>query len=131
MKAAIFNNIHIKLFCLLIAAVLWFYISWPIYKDTSATLLLKDVPIQIKGVSEYFDIKVQPENVDVKVKVAKESEISLKAFETIRVEFPIQFIEQEEGSKSITILAEEVILPEFLKFVSVNPNSVSIQLIRK
>ena len=135
----IFDNIEIKVICLLLAIVMWLYVSkgaglieWvaaPISHDDQGRITFREVPIKLVALEEQKLVslekqwKASPSEISLEVKsMAAEVEMS-----NFRVGVKLT-PEDREGKKEcrITLTVENVVIPDGLTFVKAEPNEIRI-----
>ena len=126
----IFDNIEIKVICLLLAIVMWLYVNKPIgtgaidramaaiSRGDQGRITFRKVPIQLVGLQEEWE--ASPSEVSLEVK-SLAAEIEMSAFQAVVSLTPK---DGEEGC--VTLTAENVELPDGLVFLKAKPNKIHI-----
>ncbi|MBD3182991.1 hypothetical protein GF312_11920 [Candidatus Poribacteria bacterium] len=127
----IFNDIEIKLICLLLSIVMWLYASNPrgteaidnfmsiISRDNEGLIILHKVPIQISGLEE--KINIEPKIIeDLQVKTSA-AELDLDDFQII-----VNLSQKDMEKGKIKLSTNNVKLPDGLSFIKAQPGEIQL-----
>lgn len=118
---SLFDNLEIKLICLLLAIVMWLYANkltgswWPFQGQTQKSeITFRNVPVKLTG----DEWEAVPREIEIKCR-AMEVEIgSLQAV--------VDLTQADEDDGWVTLTADNVKLPEGLEFMRAKPAKVQI-----
>ena len=137
----LFDNIEVKLICLLLAVVVWLYANNPSGTETvdkfmkilsrgeQGKVTFRKVPVKLVGAEEEWEPIKDHETISIRARIevqSLESEI-----DTGDLQAEVRLTKGNEESKSVTLTAENVILPKGLFFVEAEPEVIKITPIRK
>jgi YbbR domain-containing protein len=134
----LFDNIEVKLICLLLAVVVWLYANNPrgtetidrlmkiISRGEQGILILREVPVRILGVDEEWE----PRNENHK-KISIEVKSLGAEIDTGDFHVEVNLARNDEENGSVTLTEKNVTLPEGLEFVKAEPEIIKITPIRK
>ncbi len=129
----LFDNIEVKLICLLLAVVVWLYANNPRGTETidkfmktlsrgeQGILTLREVPVRLLGVDEEW--RPRDENhrkISIEVK-SLGAEIDTGDFQV-----EVNLTRNDEKNEKVTLTEENVSLPEGLEFVKAVPEVIEI-----
>jgi YbbR domain-containing protein len=126
----IFDNIEIKLICLLLAIVMWLYVNRPIgtgaidrvvaaiSRNDQGRVTFRKVPVQLMGLQEEW--KADPSKISLEVK-SLAAEIEMSDFQAV-----INLTPKDVEEGRVTLTAENVELPDGLIFMKAEPNKIKI-----
>ncbi len=130
---SLFDNIEVKLICLLLAVVVWLYANNPrgtetidkfmktISRGEQGILTLREVPVRLLGVDEEW--RPRDENhrkISIEVK-SLGAEIDTGDFQV-----EVNLTRNDEKNEKVTLTEENVSLPEGLEFVKAVPEVIEI-----
>ena len=134
----LFDNIEVKLICLLLAVVVWLYANNPrgtetidrlmktISRGEQGILTLREVPVRLLGVDEEWEPRDENHRrISIEVK-SLGAEIDTGDFQV-----GVSLTRNDEENMSVTLTKENVTLPEGLEFVKSDPEIIKITPIRK
>ena len=125
----IFDNIEIKLICLLLAFVVWLYAnrspgSWWLYQATKAIeesdhgiITFPEVPVRLVGVQEKA-WKPDPGKVGVRCLATE--------FEMSDFQLVVQLTQRDEDELQVILTKDNVKLPNGLVFLKAEPRKIEI-----
>ena len=124
----IFNNIEIKLICLLLAIVMWLYANeqpWWLYRVTESAeqskqggIKFRQVPVELTGLEEQW--KSNPGEITIEVE-SLSAELEIGELRAI-----VKLTQEDQVGRRITLTPENVVLPEKLIFVKAEPEEIEI-----
>jgi len=120
---SIFDDLTVKLICLLLAIVVWLYANrltgswWPFQGQMQQSeITFRDVPVKLTGIQNEWE--ASPPEVEIKC-LATEVEIG-----NLRVS--VELNRADEESRIVTLTAKNVKLPEGLEFVRAKPGKLQL-----
>ena len=120
---SIFDNLTIKLICLLLAIVMWLYANrltgswWPFQGQIQQSeITFREVPVKLTGIQNEWE--AAPKEIEIKC-LATEVEIR-------NLQVVVELTRTDEESRSVTLTSNNVKLPEGLEFVRARPDRVQI-----
>jgi YbbR domain-containing protein len=120
---SIFDNLTIKLICLLLAIVMWLYANkltgswWPFQGQIQQSeITFRDVPVKLTGIQNEWE--ASPQEVEIKC-LATEVEIG-------NLRIVVDLTREDEEKRMVTLAAKNVKLPEGLEFVRAKPSKLQI-----
>ena len=128
----LFDNIEIKLICLLLAVIMWFYANNPrgtetidqiiaIRRGDREKITFREVPIElIELSSSQIRWKAEPSEISLEVKCPA-AEVEISNFQAV-----VKLTQKDEEERRVTLTAENVELPEGLVFVKAMPSEIKI-----
>ena len=137
----LFDNIEVKLICLLLAVVVWLYANNPSGTETvdkfmkilsrgeQGKVTFRKVPVKLVGAEEEWEPIKDHETISIRARIevqSLESEI-----DTGDLQAEVRLTKRNEQSKSVTLTVENVTLPKGLLFVEAEPEIIKITPIRK
>ena len=137
----LFDNIEVKLICLLLAVVVWLYANNPSGTETvdkfmkilsrgeQGKVTFRKVPVKLVGAEEEWEPIKDHETISIRARIevqSLESEI-----DTGDLQAEVRLTKRNEQSKSVTLTVENVTLPKGLLFVEAEPEVIKITPIRK
>ena len=137
----LFDNIEVKLICLLLAVVVWLYANNPSGTETvdkfmkilsrgeQGKVTFRKVPVKLVGAEEEWEPIKDHETISIRARIevqSLESEI-----DTGDLQAEVRLTKGNEQSKSVTLTVENVTLPKGLLFVEAEPETIKITPIRK
>ena len=137
----LFDNIEVKLICLLLAVVVWLYANNPSGTETvdkfmkilsrgeQGKVTFRKVPVKLVGAEEEWEPIKDHETISIRARIevqSMESEI-----DTGDLQAEVRLTKRNEQSKSVTLTVENVTLPKGLLFVEAEPEVIKITPIRK
>jgi len=126
----VFDNIEIKLVCLLLAIVMWLYVNKPIgtgaidramaaiSRGDQGRITFRKVPIQLVGLQEEWE--ASPSEVSLEVK-SLAAEIEMSDFQAV-----VSLTPKNGEAGRVTLTAENVKLPDGLIFLKAEPSKIDI-----
>lgn len=123
----IFDNIEIKLICLLLAVVMWLYANRGIDELTATIgndqgiITFHGIPIKLVGLQKQWE--ANPSAISLKVKCST-AEIETSKFEAI---VRLTGKDEDEEEFQVTLNADNVELPEGLTFVRAKPDEITLR----
>ncbi len=124
----LFDDIEIKIICLLLAVVMWLYASkgtLRFYETTETTepgeqarITLRGVPVQLKGLPQ-GQWKLDHEEITLQVECPTTAEIPIGDLQAI-----VQLTPGDKEQGWVILTAQNVQLPEGLGFVKVEPDRI-------
>ena len=118
----VFDNIGIKLVCLLLAIVMWLYATKGLQitrKDEPGRITFREVPIQLMGLPQ-GQWKPKPEKISLEVEHST-VEIATTSLRAVVTLVP------EDGVKQQVVLTEKnVKLPRGMNFVKADPDKIKL-----
>ena len=128
----IFDNIEIKLICLLLAIIMWFYAGKPteqvsvgidrivsaISRDDKAAITFHRVPLRLVGLQREW--QAEPAQVSIQARCLR-AEIETGSFRAV-----INLTMRDEEETQVTLTVDNVVLPKGLAFVKAEPNEIKI-----
>jgi YbbR domain-containing protein len=134
----LFDNIEVKLICLLLAVVVWLYANNPrgtetidrlvktISRGEQGILTFHKVPVKLVGGQKEWKPKDENhEKISIEVK-SSEAEIDAGDFQV-----EVNLTRNDEENGSVTLTEDNVALPEGLEFMKAEPEVIEITPIRK
>jgi hypothetical protein len=119
----IFDNIEIKLICLLLAVVLWLYANkltgtwWPLREQVQlGEITFSEVPVKIIGIQKEWE--ADPEKIEIRC-LATEVELG-------NLQAVVSLTRADEEERWVTLTASNVDLPEGMEFIKSKPEKVQI-----
>jgi len=132
----VFDNIEIKLICLLLAAVMWLYANKStelvskalsaISRSEQGRIMFRDVPIELVGLQGGVRWTVNPSKVSLEVMCPVAAEIDAVDFRAL-----VKITQSDKGKFKIPLNADNVVLPRGLVFVSAEPDEIQVSLKQK
>lgn len=128
----LFENIEIKLICLLLAVVLWLYANNPIgtgvidkvitfiSRGDQGIITFRNVPVQIVGLQKKW--KSNPREILLEVKCIV-AEIEIDNFQAV-----VNLRRKDEESRQVILTSDNVALPKGLLFLKAEPEEIRIIL---
>ena len=120
----IFDNIGIKLICLLLAVVIWLYANRGPQTDTErgerGKITFSGVPVQLAGMSSQDKWKPRPEKISLEV----ECTTTEVATGTFHVE--VRLTPGDGPEKRVALTATNVKLPKGMIFVKAKPDEIEL-----
>jgi len=134
----LFDNIEVKLICLLLAVVVWLYANNPrgteaidrlmktISRGEQSKITFRKVSVKLVGTEtekEWEPIK-DHEAISIRARIevqSLESEIDTGDFQA-----EVKLTKRDEENKSVTLTEDNVALPEGLEFVKAEPEVIEI-----
>lgn len=128
----LFDNIEVKLICLLLAVVVWVYANNPRGTETidkfmktlsrgeQGILTFHKVAIKLVGVQEEWKPVKKHERISIEVK-SLGAEIDTGDFQV-----EVNLTRNDEKNRSVTLTEKNVDLPEGLTFVKAEPEVIEI-----
>jgi len=120
---SIFDNLEIKLICLLLATVMWLYANkltgswWPFQGQIQQSeITFREVPVKLVGIQNEWESV--PKKIEIKC-LAMEVEIG-------NLQVVVNLTRSDEESRWVTLSDKNVKLPEGLEFVRAKPEKVQI-----
>lgn len=120
---SIFDNLEIKLICLLLATVMWLYANkltgswWPFQGQIQQSeITFREVPVKLVGIQNEWESV--PKKIEIKC-LAMEVEIG-------NLQVVVNLTRSDEESRWVTLSDKNVELPEGLEFVKAKPEKVQI-----
>ncbi len=132
----LFDNIEVKLICLLLAVVVWLYANNPrgtetidrlvktISRGEQGILTFHKIAVKLVGVQKEWEPVKKHERISIEVK-SLGAEIDTGDFQV-----KVNLTRNDEGNKSVTLTEDNVILPKGLVFVKADPEIIEITPIR-
>ena len=124
----IFDNIEIKLICLLIAIVMWLYAHeqplWlyqatdSIGRSNQGKITFRRIPVQLIGSERQWESN--PKEISLEVKYLS-PDIEVNGFRVV-----VRLTQEDQEERRVTLTSDNVVLPEKLSFVKAEPNEVQI-----
>ena len=126
----IFDNFEIKLICLLLAIVMWFYANKPqgteaidrviaaISRSDQGKITFRELPIKPMGLRKNW--KADPEKISLEVKCLV-AEVETSNFRVI-----INLATKNEEERRVILTEDNVILPKGLVFVKAEPKEIRL-----
>jgi len=123
----IFDNIEIKIICLLLAIVMWVYVNRPIgtgaidramaaiSRGNQGTITFRKVPVQLEK-----EWEANPSEISLEVR-SLAAEIDMG-----NLQVRVNLTSEDEAEGRVTLTAENVQLPEGLTFLKAKPNRIEI-----
>jgi len=118
----LFDNIGIKLICLLLAIVMWVYATG----DSQTTkqgeqwrMTLHDIPIQLVGLPQ-GQWTTKPEKISIEVEFPA-AEITMSGFQAV-----INVVTEDIIKRRVILTARNVKLPEGMGFVKAEPKEIEL-----
>jgi hypothetical protein len=119
----IFDNIEIKLICLLLAVVLWLYANkltgtwWPLREQVQlGEITFSEVPVKIIGIQKEWE--ADPEKIEIRCLA---TEVKLGNLQVV-----VSLTRADEEERWVTLTARNVKLPEGMDFIRSKPEKVQI-----
>jgi YbbR domain-containing protein len=124
----IFDNIEIKLICLLLAIVMWLYANeqpWWLYRVTESAMQSKQggikfrqVPVELTDSEEQWvsnpgEITIEVESLSAELEVGE-----LRA--------AVKLTQEDKVNRRVTLTSDNVVLPEKLIFIKAEPEEIEI-----
>ncbi len=129
----ILDNIEIKLICLVLAVIMWFYANKPVGimsspgpKSEQISFVLRSTPVVLAGSEEGETWVANPSKISLEVVCRTSAEIDIADFKAI-VKLPRRNRNRE--NYLITLTAENVELPKGLIFVRAEPKELLVSSI--
>ena len=120
---SIFDNLTIKLICLLLAIVVWLYANkltgswWPFQGQIQQSeITFRDVPVKLTGIQNEWE--ASPQEIEIKC-LATEVEIG-------NLRIVVELTREDEENRMVTLAAKNVKLPEGLEFVRAKPSKLQV-----
>ena len=132
----LFDNIEVKLICLLLAVVVWLYANNPsgtetidrlmktISRSEQGKIAFREVPVKLVGGEKEWKPIKDHETISIRARIevqSLESEI-----DTGNLQAEVRLTKRDEENKSVTLTAENVTLSEGLFFVKAEPEIIKI-----
>jgi hypothetical protein len=127
----IFDNIEIKLVCLLLSIVIWLYANRPlgtnaidraisaISQGDQARIKFHEVPIEIAGIDSEWEAEPGKVSMDIDCLT---SEVQMSNFKA-----KVKINEEDEADRQVILTKNNVELPEGLVFVRAEPNKIQLK----
>lgn len=119
----IFNNIGIKLICLLLATVVWVYANRGPGTDTErgerGKITFREVPVQLLGIPE-DEWKPKPKKISLEVECTT-TEVATSDFR-----IAVRLMSGDGAEKRVTLTEANVELPEGMIFVKAEPDEIEL-----
>ena len=117
----LFDNVEIKLICLLLAIVVWLYANYPKGGETieEITVKFRDVPIELSGSQKQW--KADPSTISLEIKCPT-AEIEAGNLRAV-----VRLTRENEEERRVILTAENTELPEGLIFVKAKPDEIQIE----
>lgn len=119
----LFDNLGIKLICLLLAIVVWLYASrgpqTDVERGEPGKITFHEVPVQLEGISE-DEWKPKPEKISLEVECTT-TEVAISAFH-----IEVRLMSGDEAKKRVDLTAANVKLPAGMIFVKAKPDEVEL-----
>lgn len=118
----IFDNIGIKLICLLLALVIWLYANKGLQlprRSEQGKITFRDVPVQLTGPS-HEQWKPKPESISITVKCSA-AEVKLDALQAI-----VSLTTEDGVKRRVVLTAGNVRLPEGIELVKTEPDEIEL-----
>lgn len=120
---SIFDNLEIKLVCLLLATVMWLYANklagswWPFQGQIQQSeITFRKVPVKLVGIQNEWE--AVPKEVEIKCLV---TEVEIGNLQAV-----VKLTRADEESRGVTLSVKNVKLPEGMEFVRAKPGKVKI-----
>jgi YbbR domain-containing protein len=132
----LFDNIEVKLICLLLAVVVWLYANNPrgteaidrliktISRGEQGRITFRKVSVKLVGTEKEWKPIKGHETISIRARIevqSLESEI-----DTGDLQAEVELTKKDEEKKSVTLTAENVTLPKGLFFVKAEPETIKI-----
>jgi hypothetical protein len=123
----LFDNIEIKLICLLLAVVMWLYANkqdaidrfrMAMSRDEQRKITLREVPISLVGWQKEW--KADPSEIVLGVECPA-AEIEMSNFRAL-----VRLDQKDEEENRVTLTADNVVLPNGLVFVKAEPGELQL-----
>ena len=119
----VFDNIGVKVICLLLAIVIWLYankgLQIPGRSEQGGIVTFKAVPVQLTGLPQEL-WKPEPETISLAVRCST-VEITMNTL------YAVVKLTPEDGAEQRVILTKEnVTLPEGMDFVRADPDEIEL-----
>ena len=118
----VFDNIGVKLVCLLLAIVIWLYATKGLQitrQDEPGRITFHEVPIQLMGLPQ-GQWKPKPEWVSVKV------EYSTVGIATSSLRVVVDLVPEDGVKRQVVLTEKNVRLPEGMIFVKADPDKIEL-----
>ena len=118
----LFDNIGIKLICLLIAFVVWLYANkgLQIGQDGEhSRVTFREVPVLLSGLPQE-QWKPNPDKIALEVEFST-SEVASSAFQVM-----VNINQADGAKKSVILTTENVSLPEGMNFIKAEPGEIEL-----
>ena len=118
----VFDNIGIKLICLLLAIVVWLYATKGLQitrQDEPGRITFREVPIQLIGLPQ-GQWKPMPEKISLEV---EHSTVEI-ATSSLRAE--VNLVPEDGVKKQVVLTEKNVKLPSGMNFVKANPDKIKL-----
>lgn len=116
----VFDNIGIKLVCLLLAIVVWLYANKGVQipgRGERGSVTFKGVPVRLEGLPQgQWSLKPEKVSLEVECTTVEVSESILQAV--------VNLVQADIEKKKVIITAENVELPEGMKFIKAEPHEI-------
>jgi YbbR domain-containing protein len=128
----LFDNIEVKLICLLLAVVVWLYANNPsgtetvdkfmkiLSREEQGILTFHKVAVTLVGVQKEWEPVKKHEKISIEVK-SLGAEIDTGDFQV-----EVNLTRNDEENRSVTLTEKNVALPEGLEFVKAEPGVIEI-----
>jgi YbbR domain-containing protein len=128
----LFDNIEVKLICLLLAVVVWLYANNPsgtetvdkfmkiLSREEQGILTFHKVAVKLVGVQKEWEPVKKHEKISIEVK-SLGAEIDTGDFQV-----EVNLTRNDEENRSVTLTEKNVALPEGLEFVKAEPGVIEI-----
>jgi len=118
----VFDNIGIKLICLLLAIVMWLYANegFQIVKPSDRKkMTFHEVPVQLTGLPQ-GQWKPKPGKISLEVKYST-AEITASTLQAV-----VSLIPEDGAKRQVVLTAENVKLPRGMDFVKAEPDKIKL-----
>ncbi len=119
----LFDNLGIKLICLLLAIVVWLYAhrgpQTDVERGERGTITFLEVPVRLAGIPQ-DELKLKPEKISLKVECTT-AEVTTSAFYV-----EVRLMSGDGAKKLVALTAENVKLPAGMIFVKAEPDEVEL-----
>ena len=124
----VFDNIEIKLICLLLATVMWLYareqpwwlhqVAESIGRSRQGRITFREIPVQLTGSERQWE--PSPKEITLEVR-SSSADIEVGTFQAV-----VELTPEDEEERRVILTANNVVLPERFVFVRAEPNEVQI-----
>ena len=118
----VFDNIGIKLVCLLLAIVMWLYATKGLQitrQDEPRPITFSEVPIQLMGLPQ-GQWKPNPEAVSLEVECST-IEIAIDSLRAV-----VNLVPEDGVKRQVVLTEKNVKLPEGMNFVKADPDKIEL-----
>ena len=126
---SIFDNIEIKLICLLLAIIMWFYANNPknreigesiaaIWRDSRGKVEFGEVPVKLVGLQSEWE--AIPKEISLEVR-CESTQVVVRDFKIV-----VNLAHEDEEKRKVVLTSENVELPKGMVFIKSEPGEIQL-----